>query len=117
MWYDPSRSKERPNVDLSIAASGLNAAIRQQELVANNIANAQTPGYRALRAASQANPTGGVQLGPVRQVDRPGIPGGANVDLATGLVASNINSRNAEANASVLRTLNDLTGETLDVLA
>lgn len=104
-------------MNLSIPASGLNTAIRQQELVANNIANAQTPGYRALRAAPQANAAGGVQLGPVRQDDRPGIPGGSNVDLATGLVASNINTRSAAANASVLRTLDDLAGETLDLLA
>lgn len=103
-------------MDLSIAASGLNTAIRRQDLVANNIANAQTPGYHALRADPQANVGGGVELGPTTLDPRPAIPEGSNVDLAGEMVSGRLNVHAAAANASTLRTLNDLVGETLDLL-
>ena len=45
---------------ISTALSGMNAAMSQLDVAANNIANSQTPGYRRQIATPQAAPAGGV---------------------------------------------------------
>lgn len=92
---------------IEISASGFNAALRRQDVVANNIANAQTPGYQRLQAGD----------GVVRVDKTPGVPEGSNVDLAVEITSSQINVRDAQANAGVFRVQDRLTGETLDLLA
>jgi flagellar hook-associated protein FlgK len=50
----------------SIASSGMNAARTQLSASANNIANAQTPGYQRQDVVQQADPAGGVSASTVR---------------------------------------------------
>jgi flagellar basal-body rod protein FlgG len=50
---------------LQINASGILAALLRQRVTANNIANVNTPGYRAARADLTSGPDGGVRLGSV----------------------------------------------------
>src|SRR5256885_545278 len=72
---------------LSIAASGLGAAQAQLAATADNLANADTPGYKARRADLVELSGGGVAVGGV-SVDPsagPALPDGregSNVDLA-----------------------------------
>jgi flagellar basal-body rod protein FlgC len=99
---------------LSSAVSGLAANAASVQAVAENVANANTPGYRAVevRASSAiagggASP-GGVKFTRVRQ---------GEVDLArqfTRLIQAEISY---SANAQVVRTADNLARKLIDVVA
>lgn len=57
---------------LQISASAILAAQLRQRVTANNIANLNTPGFRASRANLTTGPAGGVQVGSVTQDPRSG---------------------------------------------
>lgn len=99
---------------LSSAVSGLAANAASVQAVAGNIANANTPGYRAVRVRTSSVVTGGgyspggVQVTSVRQ---------GEVDLArefTRLIQAEISYT---ANAQVVRTADDLARKLIDVVA
>ena len=58
---------------LSVAASGMEAQSRRLRHVAENMANADTPGYRRKTIAFEADGLGGVRPGAVR-LDRTPLP-------------------------------------------
>lgn len=99
---------------LSISLSGMLTAARRQDIVAHNIANVATPGFRSLRADSVELHGGGAAIGSI-------TPSGSaelnrsNVNLASE-VANLIVNRNAyQANVSAFRAQADLVGELLDL--
>ncbi len=99
---------------LSSAVSGLAANAASVQAVAENVANANTPGYRAVRVrtssviAGGGSSAGGVQVTRVRQGD---------VNLVrefSRLIQAEISYT---ANAQVVRTADDITHELIDVVA
>ncbi len=106
--------------------SGLVNATQRLGLTASNIANQDTPGYRALRATNVESADGGVRIGTITRDTTPGPPLpdfaggpeliGSNVDPAVEQVNLLINRRQFEANINALRAQNDTLGELLDSL-
>jgi len=106
---------------LGIAASGLQAAQFELGVSANNIANADTPGYKAQRADLVDLSGGGVAVAGTTADPSPGptLPDGSqgsNVDLANEVV-NTIQARILyTANALVFRTADQMYGTLLNVL-
>jgi flagellar basal-body rod protein FlgC len=106
---------------LGIAASGFEMA--QYELVvgANNIANAETPGYKAQRADLVDLSGGGVAVAGTTTDPTPGpiLPDGSqgsNVDLVHETV-NTLQARNLyTANAAIFRTADQMYGTLLNML-
>lgn len=94
----------------SIASSGLQSAQLRLNAAANNVANAQTEGYRRDVVQATAGPAGGVST----RVDKAPQPG---ADLAQDLVAQKSATYAFKANLRVLQTADDTLGRLLDVRA
>lgn len=92
---------------LNIAASGLAAAQAQFAATADNIANADTPGYQARRVDLVELSTGGVGVA--------GITTGGSVDLANESVDLIRERMLYGANAAVLRTADQMLGTLLNI--
>lgn len=97
---------------LSSAVSGLAANAASVQAVAENVANVNTPGYRAVRVRASSviagGDTGGVRVTRVRQ---------GGVDLArqfTQLIQAEISYT---ANAQVVRAVDDLARKVINVVA
>ncbi len=114
---------------LSISASGINNALRRNELTAHNIANSQTPEFRAARAVSVDIAGGGVGIGeitrdttstpetsPTGTLEFPPSPAQrSNVNLATELTNTLVNKNAFQANVAAFKAQADLLGELLDL--
>lgn len=105
----------------SIALSGLQAANAQLNATADNIANADTPGYKAQRPDLVELSTGGVAVGGITRNPAPGPTQpdgsqGSNVDLANEMVNLTRAKLLYRANAAVLKTADQMTGNLLDIL-
>ncbi len=96
-------------MSLQVSATGIALARQRQEVTANNVANLNTPGFRASRV------TGGV----VRQGDAPPThtdgPRRSGVDLATEEVNTLVNTETVRANASAFRAQDEAVGTLLDL--
>jgi flagellar basal-body rod protein FlgC len=117
---------------LSTSASGMSAQAARLRLVAENIANADTPGYRRKIAPFEASAEGsGVALGPVRLDSREGerifdpahpMAGpdgsytGSNVDLLLEIADSREAGRSYEANLKMMNQARDMLSSALDTL-
>lgn len=122
----------------SIAASALSAFSVDMLVRANNIANVNTPGFKAQDATLMTGPRGeGVLVGSIYQDMSPGPPrpwaavayesgGGAlpadrlegsNTDLGREYVHMIATQRAFDANAAVIRSYDDMSGTILDLKA
>ena len=121
---------------LSIAASGMAAQSARMRLTAENIANADTPGYRRKVAAFEAvvdagRQTGEVEPGRVRldgrelpRVYDPGHPmagpegfyDGSNVDLVVEIADAREAQRSFEANLKMFEQSRQMTRSLLELL-
>ena len=104
----------------SIALSGMEAAQAQLAVGANNIANANTPGFRASRVDLVELSGGGVGVAGTTVDSTPGATGPdgkplSNVDLASELVGIGRDETLYDASAMVVRTADRMTGSLLDV--
>jgi flagellar basal-body rod protein FlgC len=103
---------------LNTALTGLSAASAQLALTANNLANADTPGYRSQHASLTALPnTDGVQLSHISQDPSPTTPDSSNVDLVRETVDLTKEKLLYTANAKVVAVADHLTGTLLNVLS
>lgn len=121
---------------LSIAASGMEAQAMRLRHVSENIANADTPGYRRKTTAFEAvvdrgEATGAVRLGKV-ELDRselarildPGNPladqngyyDGSNVDLVVEIADAREAQRSYEANLRMFDQARQMSASLLDLL-
>ena len=94
----------------SIAHSGLNAALFRLGAAANNIANAQTPGYRRQFVEQEALAEGGVAVS-VGQTQE------ATANLADDLVQQMVAAYSFKANLRTIQTQHVMLGSLLDVTA
>ena len=103
-------------MSLHISASGMRNAAERQGVRANNVANLQTPGFRAARPESPETPEGAV-----RSKDGV-IPGSgsdvlppSDVDLTVELTGSLLDVRDVQANAAAFRAQDEVLREVLDI--
>lgn len=121
---------------LSVAASGMRAQAQRLTHVSENIANADTPGYRRKItsfevARASGAPEGAVQPGPVR-LDQTGLPrifdpahpmadetgnyDGSNVDLVIELADAREAQRSYEANLRIFDQIRQMSTSLNDLL-
>ncbi len=117
---------------MALSASGMEAHAARLRHVAENIANADTPGYRRKTVAFEAAMGGGaVALGPVRldrgdlpQIYDPGHPladttghyAGSNVDLVIEIADAREAQRSYEANLRTFDQARQMTQGLFDLL-
>ncbi|GAB4387265.1 flagellar basal body rod protein FlgC [Albidovulum sp.] len=121
---------------LSIAASGMEAQAMRLRHVSENIANADTPGYRRKLTSFEAviedgQDTGRVRLGDVRLdpselqrildpghplADRNGYYDGSNVDLVVEIADAREAQRSYEANLRMFEQVRQMSQSLLDLL-
>lgn len=108
------------NATDATALSGLQAAQLRLAASANNVANAQTPGYRAQRVDQQAQAGGGVtarlQREAAERVDRQPA-GTSTVDLNREAVEQKTAAIAYTASLRLLRTSQRMQGSLLDTQA
>lgn len=123
---------------LGAAVTGMEAQAQRLRHVSENIANADTPGYRRkvvsfqqIAAAAGADAPGGVRTGPVRLdntelprlfdpghmlADESGHYQGSNVDLIVEIADSREAQRSYEANLRMFDQVRQMSRSLLDVL-
>ena len=106
----------------SAAVSGLEAASRRADVAADNIVNANTPGFRPARVAAQAV-VAGSGAGPLdggSGVRAQVAAGSADSDpggtVATGFVELIRAETAFRAAAALVRTADQIAGETVDIV-
>ncbi|MBI1321423.1 MAG: flagellar biosynthesis protein FlgG [Candidatus Hydrogenedens sp.] len=115
-------------MNFNAAISGIRNALFRQGVTANNVANVNTPGYRARQVINAETASGGVGVGEVRESTAPGSPdilqlsdaayaanAGSNVDLAEEQINTLTNAAQLRANVSVLKVQDDALGAVLDI--
>ena len=103
---------------MQIPSSGLRAADLMLGVAADNVANAQTPGYRPGRVElADAGPGRGVAVTGVSRSPVEPPEGFSGSDLADDIPQTIIASAMYSANASVLRTYADTTATLLSIKA
>lgn len=114
---------------VSVARSGLSAMAATMAVAAENVANADTEGYRAREVRLETGPDGqGVRVADNVADASAGLPAGVGpvapgvdlaavggVDPAGQTVAMTTAARAFEANAAVIRTTDDMAGALLDL--
>lgn len=121
---------------VELAVSGMKSQSVRLRHISENIANADTPGYRRKLVAFQeqvdfGRPTGGVEAGPTR-LDRRELPeiydpshpmandqgyyDGSNVDLVVEIADSKEASRSYEANLRVFEQSRQMGSSLLDLI-
>ena len=103
------------------AVSGLDVEQTRLNVSAGNVANQNTPGYRAGRVTSQNLPNGGAAAIVTWSSAIPPVEPGEEVpsssDLTTDLVDQHIALRGYEANLAVLKAARDAEKHLLSVFA
>ena len=125
-----------PLSPLRMAASGMRAQTERLRHTSENIANADTPGYRRKLVAFEeavrfGRPTGEVQAGRMRldqsalpqihdpahpMADQDGYYDGSNVDLVIELADAREAGRSYEANLRMFEQTRQMNGSLLDLL-
>lgn len=106
--------------------SGMLNASRRTNITANNIANMQTPGFKASRAENVEVQGGGVRIGSIVRDNTPGPPilegppgefsEGSNVDIVSEQVNLLIDKRQFQANVNALKLQDETLGDLLDMI-
>jgi flagellar hook-associated protein FlgK len=94
----------------SIARSGMNAALLRLDTAANNVANAETPGYRRQFVLQEEQAAGGVTV----SVGQSAVE---SESLADDMVQQMVASYSFKANLRVIQTQDHMLGSLLDTSA
>jgi flagellar basal-body rod protein FlgC len=118
-------------------AQAMNAFSVSQQVSANNVANANTEGFRSSRVEYESGPDGrGVRVSDITENPAPGrqvrsrefveteegrryeetFAEGSNTDLATEMVQMMENERNFAANAEAVRAQMEMEGRFIDMM-
>jgi len=101
----------------AIGQSGLNAASLGTAVTANNVANANSDGYKAKRLDLEEQKEGGVAASKLEESKEATRPGGSNVDYATEITNLMTQSGAYSANLKVMETQDKVIGQTMDMKA
>lgn len=101
------------SIALTTAVSGLNASALQAQTAAYNIVNTNTAGFSPQKVESTSHVAGGRGVGVSTNVMEVQGPN----DLAANMISLNQASVTYSANATVIRTLDDIAGQTVNLLA
>ena len=115
----------------AIAATGMHTQARRLRILSENIANADTPGFRRKMVDFEAKREGGVELGRVR-LDRTDLPQiydpshpmadptghyfGSNVDLLIEIADAREAQRSYEANLKMFDQSRKMSSSLMDIL-
>jgi len=99
----------------AVSLSGLSAAATGLGVTANNVANANSSGYKAQRLDLEELKEGGVQESQVVESKEATVPGGSNVDYATEMTNLMTQSGAYSANLQVLKTQDQMLGQFMDM--
>jgi len=112
---------------MNVSLSGMQVETRRMSVIANNVANMNTEGFRASRVVSSEVSTGGVSASvqdsgaPNPQMLRPGtsreIVELSNTDLATEVVNQRLALAAFQANAAVIKTADEMLGTAVNIRA
>jgi flagellar hook protein FlgE len=102
---------------ISASLSGVRTAAQAVAVTSNNVANLNTPDFRAKRLDQQDLPQGGVRPAQIQASQDTPVPGGSNVDLATEAVNLKTEGLSYQANLKFLKVQDDLLGAALDMKA
>jgi len=102
---------------VSLGASGLNVSTQSIALSANNVANANTDGYKAKTLQQQDLQQGGVRAAGVRESEEPAEQGRSNVDFATEAVNLDTRGLSYQADLKFMQVQQSLVGTALDMKA
>ena len=108
-------------MSMEISASALNAFQTRQQVTANNIANANTPGFTPDRVDMRENQDGGVQA-TARQTTQPPAPAAAQprepapstTDLSREMVDMMATEKAYDANATMLASQAAMQGKLIN---
>lgn len=92
---------------MNTALSGMQAQTTRVSAVANNVANALTPGYDRAVTSFSTRPIGGVSAS-VSPAGEPPLPGSSNVDLGSEMLEAIGAGLSFKANASAFETGADM---------
>ncbi len=100
---------------MSVSLAGMNAATLGVAVVANNVANANSKGYKAKRVDFEDVREGGVKPSGLRESEETAVPGGSNVDFATEFVNLLAYADTYKINAKVLEVQQEILGTAMDL--
>jgi flagellar hook protein FlgE len=102
---------------MSAGLSGMQVAAQGVAVSAYNVANLNTPGYRARSLVQAEQPQGGVAAVALNPSQEALAPGGSNVDLATEAVNLKTQGTAYQADATFLKVQERMLGAALDLKA
>ncbi|MBP1626072.1 MAG: uncharacterized protein H6Q00_547 [Holophagaceae bacterium] len=99
----------------AVSLSGLNAASQGLAVTANNVANANTEGYKTKRLDLEEVKEGGVRASKVTESQESTGPGSSNVDYATEMTNLMTQAGAYNANLQVMKTQDQMLGQFMDM--
>ena len=102
---------------ISASASGMQAAAQSMAVSSNNVANVNTPNYRARRLDLEDVYDRGVQPAAVEESEDTPAPGGSNVELASEAVDQKADKITYGANLQFLSAQSAMLGSAMDMKA
>lgn len=112
---------------ISSSISALSAFGKKLGVIANNIANVNTEGFKKSRAILKEGPNGGVQVS-INRINSPGYPimeegtgemtdrETSNVDLTEEIPQLLLTRRGYQANVKTIKTQDEMLGTLIDIL-
>ena len=110
------------------SVSALRAFEQKMQVIADNVANVNTEGFKKSRAILKEGPVGDVQVD-IERIDTPGRPEFetrdgriierelSNVDLVEEIPQTIPTQRGYEANLTILKTKDEMLGSLIDLMA
>ena len=102
---------------VSLGVSGLNVSTQSIALSSNNVANANTDGYKAKTLQQQDLQQGGVRAAGIQESQEPSEQGRSNVDFTTEAVNLDTKGLSYQADLKFLQVQQSLLGTALDMKA
>lgn len=101
-------------VSFSTSLSGIQAAIKRQDVTAHNVANVNTPGYEQIDVMQKEKAGGGVEISGLKRTPNPDKEH-SNTDLAKEAVEQIQNKNSLKANVNAIKTQDKMLGALLDM--
>ncbi len=104
------------DITLNTATSGMQTAMTQLDVTANNIANVQTRGYSQITAQQSAMNPSGVQISGLVRTPDPN-PAESGTDLTQQMTNMIVDKNTFGANGKVIKVQDQMLGDLVDLIA